>query len=92
MLCYFTASNDRNGNPRRGFAWLANGAPVCFWPEGYLGHHAVPSAFRSVAAGLLGHGIPVSAAVYARLCRLDSPDSLTADAIESGRFRWAGGR
>jgi len=91
MLVYFTASNDRNGNPRRGFAWLANGSPVAFWPEGYSGHHAVPSAFRSVAADAMGHGIPVTAGTYARLCRLDAPDALTADVIQLGRFAWSGG-
>ena len=34
-LSYFTATNDIKGNPRRGFAWLEDGQPVAFWPEGY---------------------------------------------------------
>jgi hypothetical protein len=79
MLAYFTATNDPDANPRRGFAYLSDGRPVAFWPESYHGHHAVPGSLRAEAYAAMSWPIGVTAAAYGKLCRLESPDYWQGD-------------
>jgi hypothetical protein len=50
-LIHLAASNDRNGNPRRGYLVLNEyGVAVAFYDEGYSGCHAVPEELRPAAS------------------------------------------
>ena len=79
MLAYFTATNDSDGNPRRAFVMLSDGRPIACWPEGFSGHHAVPGSLRAEAYAAMSWPLQVTAATYAKLCRLESPDYWQGD-------------
>ena len=79
MLAYFTATNDSDGNPRRAWVMLSDGRPIACWPEGYSGHYAVPGSLRDQAYQATAWPIAVTAATYARLCRLERPAYWIAD-------------
>lgn len=67
-LLYFTAQNDRNGNPQRLWALFSPaGQLLAGWDEGYGGSHSLPAAVRPKSNTC--HAIPVSAATYRALLR-----------------------
>ena len=82
MLSYFTSTNDINGNPRRGFAWLEDGQPVAFWPEGHSSYLAVPEPFQYRARRAMQCGITITAKFYGKMLSLPSPSEIEA----SGEF------
>ena len=77
MLSYFTATNDIKGNPRRGFAWLEDGQPVAFWPEGYEGYRAVPDPLQYRARRAMLSGVTITAKFYKRMLGLPSPTEIS---------------
>ena len=73
MLVYLKATNCPNGNPRRGFAWLEDGHPLAFWPEGYAGYMAPPKPLHYAARRSMLDGVTITAGQYSRLKILPSP-------------------
>ena len=64
---HLCADNDRNGNPRRLFALVADGVRLAVWDEGYQGHHCVPSHLRTLAAE--AERVDIRPRLYAQLKR-----------------------
>ena len=48
-LIRLCATNDRNGNPRRVYVMISDGAAIAAWDEGYSGSDAVPGIWRQNA-------------------------------------------
>lgn len=74
MIVYLCATNCPEGNPRRGFAFLEDGMPRAFWPEGYASYMSVPDSLHYAARRSMGDGLTITAAQYGRLCSLPSPN------------------
>ena len=67
-LVYFTAPNDRNGNPRRLWALFTPAGQLCAtYDEGYEGSHALPAMLRPKAA--TAYAVPIAAATYNAMLR-----------------------
>lgn len=46
QVLHLQATNDRNGNPRRGFVVLFNDGQHAYFDEGYHGFQAIPADYR----------------------------------------------
>ncbi len=69
MIVYIRATNDANGNPRRGWIVEENSTLV-FYSEGYLGLGALPVEYRK--SGERGVMVNVSPSEFRRAKKLYS--------------------
>ena len=68
IILHLTATNDKNGNPRRLWARMdAGGRIITVWPEGYSGENAIPKGHRDIDR--MGCTIEITPKEYRRLLK-----------------------